>query len=43
MAFWQLYAVYSSLLRNVDPFDQPQVEGSKKISFDKRLQYKGLL
>jgi len=42
-AFWQLYAVYSSVLRNVDPFDQPQVEASKKISFNKRLQYKGLL
>ena len=43
IAFWQLYAIYSSLLRNVDPFNQPQVESSKKISFDKRLQYKGLL
>lgn len=42
-AFWQLFAVYSSLLRRVDPFDQPEVENSKKISFAKRLQYKGLL
>jgi len=42
-AFWQLYAVYSSVLRRVDPFDQPQVENSKKISFDKRLAFKGLL
>lgn len=42
-AFWQLYAVYSSVLRQVDPFDQPQVENSKNISFSKRLQYKGLL
>ncbi len=42
-AFWQLFAVYSSLLRQVDPFDQPEVENSKKISFSKRLQYKGLL
>ena len=42
-AFWQLFAVYSSVLRGVDPFDQPQVENSKKISFNKRLQYKGLL
>ncbi len=42
-AFWQLYAVYSSILRGVDPFDQPQVENSKKISFNKRLQFKGLL
>lgn len=42
-AFWQLFAVYSSLLRKVDPFDQPEVENSKRISFTKRLQYKGLL
>lgn len=42
-AFWQLYAVYSSLLRGVDPYNQPQVENSKNISFSKRLQYKGLL
>ncbi len=42
-AFWQLFAVYSSLLREVDPFDQPEVENSKKISFTKRLQFKGLL
>jgi glucose-6-phosphate isomerase len=43
LAFWQLYAVYASVLRNVDPFDQPQVENSKNISFNKRLAYKGLL
>jgi glucose-6-phosphate isomerase len=43
MAFWELFAVYSSVLRGVDPFDQPQVENSKKISFNKRLAYKGLL
>ncbi|HVY67639.1 MAG TPA: hypothetical protein VHA30_01940, partial [Patescibacteria group bacterium] len=43
LAFWQLYAVYASVLRGVDPFDQPQVENSKQISFHKRLQYKGLL
>lgn len=42
-AFWQLYAVYSSTLREVNPFDQPQVENSKNISFSKRLGYKGLL
>ncbi len=41
IAFWQLFAVYSALLRNVDPFDQPQVESSKKISFAKRQQFKG--
>lgn len=43
VAFWQLYAVYSSVLREVNPFDQPQVENSKNISFNKRLEYKGLL
>jgi glucose-6-phosphate isomerase len=43
IAFWQLYAVYSSVLRGVNPFDQPEVENSKKISFDRRLQEKGLL
>jgi glucose-6-phosphate isomerase len=43
LAFWQLFAVYSSVLRNVNPFDQPQVENSKNISFDKRLAFKGLL
>jgi len=43
LAFWQLFAVYSSVLRGVDPFDQPQVENSKNISFNKRLGYKGLL
>ncbi len=42
-AFWQLYAIYASVLRQVDPFDQPQVENSKNISFNKRLAYKGLL
>jgi glucose-6-phosphate isomerase len=43
ISFWQLYAVYASVLRGVDPFDQPEVENSKKISFAKRLQFKGLL
>ena len=43
LAFWQLYAVYSSVLRSLDPFDQPQVESSKNISFNKRLGFKGLL
>lgn len=43
IAFWQLFAVYSSLLRNMDPFNQPQVENSKKISFAKRLQQQGLM
>lgn len=33
MAFWHYVAVYSSVLRQVNPFDQPHVEESKKISF----------
>jgi len=40
IAFWQLLAVYSALMRSVNPFDQPQVEASKKISFQKRLDQK---
>ncbi len=40
VAFWQLFAVYSSVLRGVNPFDQPQVENSKKLSFTKRLAFK---
>jgi glucose-6-phosphate isomerase len=33
MAFWHYVAVYSAWLRGVDPFDQPQVELAKKVSF----------
>jgi len=33
LAFWQYVAVYSSVLRDVDPYDQPQVESSKAITF----------
>ncbi|MDB4940088.1 MAG: hypothetical protein JWO40_513 [Candidatus Doudnabacteria bacterium] len=40
IAFWQMFAVYSALLRNVDPFDQPQVESSKSISWNKRKDFK---
>jgi glucose-6-phosphate isomerase len=40
IAFWQMYAVYASVIRGVNPFDQPAVENSKKISFQKRLDYK---
>ncbi len=36
IAFWQLVAVYSALLRDVDAFDQPAVEASKQISFELR-------
>ena len=43
LAFWQLYAVYSSLLRGVNAFDQPQVESGKNISYKNRLDFKGLL
>lgn len=42
IAFWQLFAVYGSLLRKVNPFDQPEVEHAKKVSFEERLKYKGL-
>lgn len=38
-AFWQMYAVYSSLLRGVNPFDQPEVESSKNISFIRRASF----
>lgn len=40
IAFWQLFAVYSSVLRDVNPFDQPAVENSKIFSFKKRLEFK---
>ncbi len=43
MAFWQIFAVYASVLRQVDPFNQPEVENSKNISFTNRLKFKGLL
>ncbi len=36
MAFWHYVTVYSAALRQVDPFDQPQVEASKVISFEQR-------
>ncbi len=39
MAFWHYVTVYSAQLRNVDPFDQPQVEASKIISFEERLKH----
>ncbi|MFW6220561.1 MAG: hypothetical protein ACOC3X_02700 [Nanoarchaeota archaeon] len=39
MAFWQYFAVYSAILREVNPYDQPQVENSKKISIKMRNQY----
>jgi|SRR5579872_289952 len=40
IAFWQMFAVYSSVLRGVDPFDQPQVQSSKLISWQNRKNFK---
>jgi glucose-6-phosphate isomerase len=40
MAFFQYMAVYSALLRKVNPYNQPAVEESKKISFELRKRYK---
>lgn len=34
MGFLQYYTVYSALLRDQDPFDQPQVERSKQVAFE---------
>lgn len=34
VAFWHLVAFYSSVLRTVNPFDQPAVERSKNITLD---------
>ncbi len=41
MAFWHYVTVFSAALREVDPFDQPQVEDSKVISFKERLRAMG--
>jgi len=37
MAFFQYLAVYSSWIRDVDPFNQPDVEMSKKLGFKERF------
>lgn len=34
VALWQWVAVYGGLLRGVNPFDQPAVEGSKKTTIE---------
>lgn len=34
LAFWQLVAFYSAILRNVDPFNEPAVENSKKFTIE---------
>jgi len=39
IAFWHYVAVYASLLHNVNPFNQPQVESSKRLSFNYRKRY----
>ncbi len=36
ISFWHYYTVYSALLRDQDPFDQPEVEDAKAASFAKR-------
>ncbi len=40
IAFWHYVAVYSAWLRDVDAFDQPQVESSKEISFRLRKEHR---
>lgn len=40
LSFMHYYTVYSALLRNQDPFDQPQVEDAKTVSFNKRKNSK---
>ncbi|PSH01620.1 MAG: hypothetical protein BRC27_01550 [Nanohaloarchaea archaeon SW_10_44_10] len=37
VAFLQYVGVYSAWLRNVDPFNQPDVEKSKELGFDDRF------
>jgi len=34
LAFWQLVAYYSAILRNVDPFNEPAVTNSKNITIE---------
>ncbi len=38
LAFLQYLAVYSAWLREVDPFNQPDVEKSKRIGFEERFK-----
>ncbi len=42
IAFWHYVAVYSAWLRDLDAFDQPQVESSKEMSFELRKKHKSL-
>jgi len=39
LSFFHYYAVYSALLRQQNPFDQPEVEAAKAVSFKKRQVY----
>ncbi len=34
LAFWQMLAYYSAVIRGQNPFDQPEVERSKEITFN---------
>lgn len=38
VALWHYIAVYSSVLRKVNPYDQPEVEYSKNVSFKLRMK-----
>ena len=40
IAFWQYTAMYSAMIREINPFNQPEVEMSKEISFELRKNYK---
>lgn len=42
LSFWHYFTVYSALLRNQNPFDQPEVEAAKQISFEKRIKFQAL-
>jgi glucose-6-phosphate isomerase len=39
LGFWHYVAVYSALLRDVNPYDQPHVETSKNLSFKLRKEH----
>ncbi|MDO8507065.1 MAG: hypothetical protein Q7S53_00670 [bacterium] len=39
-AYLHVFAIYLARAFEVNPFDQPEVEGSKKISFEARKNYK---
>lgn len=41
IGFWQMVAFYSAVLRGVEPFTQPEVEGSKRRSLKERVKREG--